>query len=279
MTWFDALAVPVSRRALVFLLFAAGLGAQPAVAPVSPALRAEFAPTGVLRAAINHANPLLAVRDPQTGELRGTAVDLARELAHRLAVPVQLLPFDAAGKVSGSARAGVWDIAFLAIDPARAEDIDYSAAYIELEGAYLVPAGSKLNTIEDVDRAGVRISTTGKSGYDLFLTRALQRAELVRAETTPESISLFVNQKLDAVAGVKTSMVLASKEIPGSRVLPGHFMTIPQAVGVPKGRPAAAQFLREFVESVKASGFVAEALKRHGRTADDAIVAPPVPAR
>jgi polar amino acid transport system substrate-binding protein len=267
------------KLAFYLLAFSFALAAQPVASPVPPALRAEFAPTGTLRAAINHANPLLAIRDPKTGDLSGTAVDLSRELGRRLGLPVQLIPFDAAAKISASARAGAWDVAFLAIDPARAEDIDYSAAYIELEGTYLVPAGSNLNTIEDVDRAGVRVSVTAKSGYDLFLTRALQRAELVRADTTPESIDRFKEQKLDAVAGVKTSLVLAAKEIPGSRVIPGHFMTIPQAVGLPKGRPAAVVYLRGFVEAVKASGFVADALKRHGMTDDDAVVAPPVPLR
>ena len=243
-------------------------------AQVADAVRAEFAPTGKLRAAINYSNPLLATRDPKTGELRGVVVDLSRELGRRLGVPVEFYPVDSAGKMSDSARAGVWDVAYLAIDPARAQDIDYSAAYIELEGTYLVPAGSPLRTIEDVDHDGIKVVVTGKSAYDLFLSRNIKHAQLIRAANTPESIEMFKAQKLDVLAAVRTALVTAARDMPGTHVMEGHFMTIPQAAGVPKGRPAAVRYLREFIESVKASGFVAEALKRHGLTADDAIVAP-----
>lgn len=237
-------------------------------------LSAEFAPTGTLRAGINHSNPILATRDPQTGELKGIAVDIARELGRRLNVPVTLVPFDAAGKMTDTARSNVWDIAFLGIDPARAQDIDYSAAYVELEGTYLVPADSPLRTIADVDREGIRISVTTKSAYDLFLTRAIQHAKIVRAPSTPESISDFATQKLDALAAPRTALVPVAARFPGSRILEGHFMTIPQAAGIPKGRPAAARYLRTFIEEMKASGFVADALKRHGLTVNDALVAP-----
>jgi polar amino acid transport system substrate-binding protein len=243
--------------------------------PAPAALRSEFAPTGTLRAAINQSNPLLATRDPKTGELSGVAVDLARELGKRLGVPVTLIPVDSAGKMTDTARSNVWDLAFLGIDPARAQDIDYSAAYIEIEGTYLVPAGSPLKTIEDVDREGVRIAVTSKSAYDLYLTRNIKHAQIVHAASTPESVDLFADQKLDALAAVKTALVAGTKRFPGSRVIPGHFMTIPQAAGIPKGRPAAAKYLRQFIEDMKASGFVADGLKRHGLTADDAIVAPP----
>lgn len=240
-----------------------------------PEVVKQFAPTGTLRAAINHGNPLLATRDKDTGELRGVAIDLSRELAKRLGVPLTLVPFDAAGKMTAVVKDNVWDIAWLGIDPARAQEIDYSAAYIELEGTYLVPSGSKLRAIDDVDHEGVRISVTAKSAYDLYLSRVIQKAQLVRAASTPESIDLFAAEKLDAVAGVKTALVDAAKRFPGSRVLPGHFMTIPQASGVPKGRPAAAKYLADFIEEMKASGFVAAALKRDGLTPDDAVVAPP----
>ncbi len=244
------------------------------LAQSGPPPSAEFAPTGTLRAGINHSNPILATRDPQTGELKGVAVDLARELGRRLGVPVTLVPFDAAGKMTDTARSNVWDIAFLGIDPARAQDIDYSAAYVELEGTYLVPAGSPLRTIADVDHEGLRISVTTKSAYDLFLSRAIQHAQIVRAPSTPESISVFASQKLEALAAPRTALVPVAARFPGSRILEGHFMTIPQAAGIPKGRPAAARYLRSFIEEMKASGFVAEALKRHGLTANDALVAP-----
>jgi polar amino acid transport system substrate-binding protein len=235
----------------------------------------ELAPTGTLRAAINYNNPLLARRDAATGELTGLAVDLSRELARRVGVPLELIPFDAAGKISGSAKSNVWDIGYLAIDPLRANDIDFTAAHVELEGTYLVPAGSPLQRIEDVDRDGVRIAVTANSAYDLFLSRELKHALLVRADNTPKSIELMLGQKLDAVAAVRTALVPAGNQLPGSRVLSGHFMTIPQAVGVPKGRPAAARYVSEFIEEMKASGFVGSALKKYGLGPDDAIVAPP----
>lgn len=246
---------------------------------ISPVAKAEIAPTGTLRAGINYNNPLLAQRDPATGELHGIAVDLSRELARRIGVPVVLIPYDAAGKISDAVRSGAWDVAYLGIDPARANDIDFTAAYIELEGTYLVPAGSPLRRVEDVDREGVRIAVTSKSAYDLFLSRELKRATIVHAANTPESIALMVSQKLDAVAAVRTALIASARQIPGSQVLAGHFMTIPQAAGVPRGRPAAARYLAEFIENVKASGFVAAALARHGLTADDAIVAPPASIR
>jgi polar amino acid transport system substrate-binding protein len=243
------------------------------------AVTTELAPTGTLRAGINYNNPLLAQRDPSTGGLRGIAVDLSRELAKRIGVPVQLIPYDAAGKMSDAVKTGAWDIAYLAIDPQRANDIDFTAAYIELEGTYLVPAGSPLRRVEDVDREGVRVAVTTRSAYDLFLTRELKRAQLVHAASTPESFDLMVSQKLDAVAAVRTALATVAKRLPGSTVMSGHFMTIPQAAGIPKGRPAAAAYVRAFIEDVKAKGFVADALERHGLTPDDAIVAPAAAAR
>lgn len=261
-------------------ILAAGTAAAIASAQsVNPADRAELAPGGRLRAAINYNNPLVARRDAATGELRGTAVDLSRELARRIGVPVDLVPYDAAARMSAAASSGAWDVAFLAVDPARATDIEFTAPYIELEGTYLVPAGSPMHRIEDVDRDGVRIAVTAKSAYDLFLTRELKHAQLVRAATTPDSIDLIVAQEVDVLAAVRTALVGAAPRIPGSRVLSGHFMTIAHAAGVPRGRPAAAAFVRAFIEDVKASGFVAEALARHGFTSDDAIVAPVTAAR
>jgi polar amino acid transport system substrate-binding protein len=241
-------------------------------------LKAELAPTGTLRAAINYNNPLLAQRNATTGELTGLAVDLARELARRAGLPIQLIGYDAAGKVSAAARTGAWDVAFLGIDPERAADIDFTAAHIELEGTYLVPAGSPLQKIADVDRDGVRIGITSKSAYDLFLTRELKHAQIVHFDNTPQSIDMLLPQKLDAVAAVRTALLTSLPRLPGARILDGHFMTIPQAAGVPKGRPAAARYLREYIEDVKSSGFVAAALKTHGLGPDDAIVAPPAAA-
>jgi polar amino acid transport system substrate-binding protein len=262
-------------RTVLAMVLVLGLAVMATAQTVTPALRAQLAPTGTLRAGINYNNPLLAQRDATTGELRGIAVDLSTELARRVGVPVELIPYDAAGKMTDAIKTGAWDVAYLAIDPARATEIDFTAAYIELEGTYLVPTGSPLNRVEDVDRDGVRIAVTSKSAYDLFLSRELKRATIVHVPTTPESIDMMVTQKLDAVAAVRTALVTGAKRVPGSRVLSGRFMTIPQAAGVPKGRPAAAQYVAAFIEEVKASGFVSNALKRHGLTTDDAIVAPP----
>ena len=259
------------------LLAAIAVSACASAQSVPASVKTELAPTGTLRAAINYNNPLLAKRDPATGETTGLAVDLSRELARRVGVPVELIPYDAAGKVSAAAKTGEWDIAYLAIDPARAAEIDFTAAHSELEGTYLVPAGSPIQKIDDVDREGVRIAITARSAYDLFLSRALKHAQMVRADSTPESFKLMIDQKLDAVAGVKTALVTEARNQPGSRVLSGHFMTIPQAAGVPKGRPAAARYVSQFIEDVKASGFVAAAHKRHGLGPDDVIVAAPSP--
>ena len=247
-----------------------------AAAPaVSPAVRSDLAPTGTLRAAINYGNPILAQGGPAAGDLRGITVDLSRELARRIGVPVELVPYDAAGKMTDAVKTGAWDIAFLAVDPARAAEIIFTAPYLEIEGTYLVPAESPLRTVEDVDREGVRIAISAKSAYDLFLSRSLQHAQIVRAPSITGSIDLFTSDKLEAVAGVRQALVTAAAKIPGSRVLDGRFMVIPQAAGVPKGRDAGAQYLRAFIEEAKASGMVAEALKKSG--VDSATIAPAAP--
>lgn len=245
-----------------------------AATPAWPLVRRELAPTGILRAAINYNNPLLAQRDPASGRLSGLAVDLAGEVARRLGVPLELVPYDAAGGITGSALNNVWDIAFLAIDPLRGKNIDFTAPYLELEGTYMVASDSRIRRIADVDRNGVRIAVTAGSAYDLFLSRELKHAVLVRAKDTPASLQLMREQKLDAVAAVRTALVSEAKRVSGMRVLSGHFMTIPQAIGVPKGRSVAAQYLGQFTEEMKASGFVASALKRYGHGPDDALVAP-----
>jgi polar amino acid transport system substrate-binding protein len=243
--------------------------------PPGDTVRKELAPNGKLRAAINYNNPLLATRDSGSGQLSGLAVDLSAELARRIGVPIELIPCEAAARITESAAKNVWDVGYLAIDPLRANEIDFTAAYAEIEGTYMVPAGSSLQRIEDVDREGVRIAVTARSAYDLFLSRELKHAQLVRADSTPLSFQLMAAETLDAVAGVRTALVTAAKQLPGSRVLNGHFMTISQAIAVPKGRSAAARYVSDFVEEMKASGFVARTLQKYGLGPDDAIVAPP----
>jgi polar amino acid transport system substrate-binding protein len=245
------------------------------VVTVSPEIRSELAPTGTLRAAINLGNPVLAQKDPVTGEPRGVSVDLARELGRRLNVPVELVTYDAAGKVFDALKSGVWDIAFLAIDPARASEISFTAPYVIIEGTYMVPADSPLRTIGDVDRDGVRVAVGNKSAYDLYLTRTLKRAQIVRVPTSPAAIEIFLTDKLEAAAGVKQPLLQFAKTNPKVRVMDGRFMAIEQAMGAPKGREAGARYLGEFVEEMKASGFVARGLERSGQV--DATVAPNAP--
>jgi len=233
----------------------------------------SFAPTGTLRAAINQGNTVLAQKDPVTGEPKGITVDLARELARRLGVPVELITFDAAGKVFEALKRGIWDIAFLAVEPVRAAEIDFTAPYVLIEGTYMVPKDSSLKQIADVDRAGVRIAVATGSAYDLYLSRTIKNATLVRAPTGPQALEMFVRDRLEAAGGVKQPLIEFAAAHPEVRVMEGRFMAIQQAMGMPKGRPVAANYLRGFVEEMKASGFVADALKRSNQP--DAMVAPP----
>jgi polar amino acid transport system substrate-binding protein len=235
----------------------------------------ELAPSGKLRAAINFGNSVLVQKDPATGEPRGVSPALARELARRLGVPVAYVAFDAAGKVFDALQAGVWDIAFLAIDPARAAGIDFTAPYVVIEGTYAVPSNSPLRTIADFDRDGVRIAVGRASAYELYLSRTLKHATLIRESSGADAFDLFLKDKLDAVAGVKQSLVAFAKTRTDMRVIPGRFMQIEQAMGTPRGRAAGVRYLREFVEEMKASGFVADALAKSGQT--DAVVAAPSP--
>ena len=236
--------------------------------------RSDLAPTGTLRAAINFGNPILAAKDPATGDPRGVSVDLSNELARRLGIPVKFILYDAAGKVVEGLKSAEWDVAYVAIDPARAKDIAYSGPYVVIEGAYLVPQGSPIRSNADVDREGVRVAVGAGSAYDLFLSRNLKHAKIVRAPTSPAVTDLFVEQKLEVAAGVKQQLEADARRIPGLRMLDGRFMVIHQAMGVPRVRgDAAAQYLHRFVEEMKASGFVAEALKRH--RIEGAAVAPP----
>ena len=228
------------------------------------AVRSDLAPTGKLRVGLNYSNFLLVGKDPVSGNPRGLAVDLAQELGRRASVPVEFVGYDAPGKLADAAKAGAWDIAFLGAEPARATEIAFTAAYLEIDATYLVPAGSPLRSIADVDRDGVRISVSNKSAYELFLSRTLQRAQLMRVDGVDASFERFVADKLEVLAGLRPRLVTDAQKLPGSRVLEGRFTAIQQAIGTPKGRDAGAQYLREFVEDVKASGLVAKAIERNG---------------
>jgi polar amino acid transport system substrate-binding protein len=238
-----------------------------------PAVVADLAPTGKVRAAINFGNPILASKNPATGEAGGVSVDLARELGRRLGVPVELVTFTAAGKVAEAVKAKEVDIAFVAIDPARAVDTTFTAPYVIIEGAYLVRDDSPIKANAEVDRPGIRVAVGKGSAYDLYLTRELKQATILRAPTSPQVVDFFVAEKLDVAAGVRQQLQMDAKRVPGMRLLDGRFMVINQAMGTPRGRDAGAKYLAAFVEEMKASGFVADSLKRH--RIEGAMVAPP----
>jgi polar amino acid transport system substrate-binding protein len=265
-------------RRIALALAGAALMTACASAPApSPAARADLAPTGKLRAGINYGNFILAQKDAATGDSRGPAVDLARELGRRLGVPVELVPYTSVGTMVDGAKAGAWDIAFLGSDPARAGEIDFTAAYLELEATYLVPAGSRLGTIADVDQDGVRVAAPARANYELYLSRSLQRANLVRAENGEAAFQLLVEGRVEALAGLSQALVSLSQKLPGSRLLEGRFMAVPQSVGTPRGREAGFAYLRAFVEEAKASGMIARSIQHTGYRG--VSVAPPAATR
>lgn len=224
-----------------------------------------FAPTGKLRASINLGNPILANKDSVTGLPFGVSIDLANNFAKRLGVDMELVVFDTAGKSVEAVKAEQADIGFFAVDPLRGEGISFTAPYVLIEGSYLVPQESKIQSNDEVDRAGVRVTVGKGSAYDLFLTRELKYAEIVRAPTSPKVVDVFVEQKLEVAAGVKQQLESDLAKFSGHRLLPGHFMVIQQAMGTPKSRGVdAAYYLLAYVEEMKASGFVAQALQSHG---------------
>jgi len=251
------------------LLCERGVHAQSVPADVASSL----APTGRVRVAINYGNKVLAQRNPETGKLSGVSVDIAEELGRRLGLPLTLVPFDAAGKVSAAAAKEMWDVAFLARDPERARDISFTAAYVVINGNYVVRKDSASSTPEQVDRDGVRIAVSGQSIYDLFLARTLKHAKIVRAGSPPEAAALFQSERLEVCAGVQAAMQQLVAGDPTLRMIPEPFMQINQAMGTPVGRTAGATYLKAFVESIKADGFVTKALARNGQA--DATVAPP----
>ena len=233
---------------------------------------AELAPTGKLRAAINFGNPILALRNPD-GTPRGVSVDLANELGRRIGVPVELITFTSAGNSVDAVTKGAVDIGFVAIDPVRGAGMYQTAPYVVIEGAYLVKNASPMTRNEDVDKTGVRIVVGNASAYDLHLTRELKNAKLVKAPTSPAVTDVFLAQNLEVAAGVKQQLEADARRVGDVRLLPGRFMVINQAMGLPKGRDAAAKYVEAFIGEMKASGFVAAALQRHG--IEGAAVAPP----
>jgi polar amino acid transport system substrate-binding protein len=235
----------------------------------------ELAPTGVLRAAINMANFLLVTGRSAAGDPEGVAPDLARAIAERLGVPVAYVPYARPGELADAAGSGVWDIGLIGAEPQRAEKIAFTPAYVEIEATYLVPPGSPLGAVAEVDRPGVRIALTARSAYDLWLIRNLRHAELVRAEGGGDAaFDRFVDGKLEALAGLRPGLLAYRDRLPGSRILDGRFTAVQQAVGTARTNAAGAAFLRDFVEEAKRSGLVARLIERHGVTGR-LSVAPP----
>jgi polar amino acid transport system substrate-binding protein len=246
----------------------AAVAQQPSAAP--PEVVKNLAPTGTLRAAINAGNVVLVQKD--AAGVHGVTVDLAGELARRLGTPLALTVYDAAGKVTDAVKDGEWDIAFIAIEPVRAAVIGFTAPYVIIEGTYMVAADSPLKTIADVDRDGIRIAVAKGSAYDLYLTRTLQHATLVRYPSPPLGFEGFIADKLNAAAGVRQFLDAFAKTRPDMRVMPEHFQEIREAMGTPLGRDSGLQYLKTFVEEMKASGFVAKSLARAGQ--GNAVIAP-----
>ena len=225
--------------------------------------KSELAPTGVLRAGINLSNFLLVTGKSAAGDPEGVAPDMAREIAQRLGVPVKYVPYKTPGELADMGGTGAWDIGLIGAEPQRAEKIAFTAAYVEIEAVYLVPAGSALKSIADVDKTGVRIAVTGRSAYGLWLDRNIKHATLVRSDTLDSALDQFVRDKLDALAGLKPRLLTDVTKLPGARILDGQFTAVQQAIGTARTNSAGAAFLRKFVEEAKASGLVARLIARH----------------
>jgi polar amino acid transport system substrate-binding protein len=218
----------------------------------------------MLRVGINLGNFLLTAKDPKTGEPRGIAVDLGHELGRRLGVPVEIVGYATPGELADAATFGAWDVGFLGAEPQRAKEIDFTAAYVEIEATYLVPPGSTLREISDFDRPGIRIAVPEKSAYELYLARTLKHANLMRAKGGEAAFKLFIDEKLDALAGLRPRLVKDHEKLRGSRIIYGRFTAVQQAIGIPRGHVAGAKYLRDFVEDIKASGLVAKTIEKNG---------------
>lgn len=224
----------------------------------------ELAPGGKVRIGLNYGNFLLVLGDGPDGAPRGIAPDLGREIGRRLGVPVEFVRFKQAGHLADGVRDGKCEIGFLGAERERANEIAFTKAYLEIPVTFLVPAGSKIKTIADIDREGVRVAVSARSAYDLYLSRTLKHATLERVEGLDASYDLFLREKLDALAGLKPRLSSDAEKLPGSRILEGQVTGVQQALGTKKGRDAGAAYLSEFVEEAKRSGLVARIIEKHG---------------
>lgn len=212
---------------------------------------------------MNLGNALFTTKDPATGEVRGVSVDLMRELGSRLAVPVEFVMHATPGDVADAAEKNTWDVAVLAIEPSRAQTIAFSPAMTEIEATYAVRNNSALRAVAQIDAAGVRITAPEKAGYELYLTRTIRNATLVRTKSPGESIAVFNDGRADALAGLRPALLASLDKTPDTRLLDGNFMTVNHGLGTPRDRGIGAAYLKAFVEDVNASGFVARSIARH----------------
>ncbi|MCY3980455.1 MAG: ABC transporter substrate-binding protein [Alphaproteobacteria bacterium] len=232
---------------------------------MSDTIAEQLAPTGVLRAGINMSNFLLVTGRTESGDPDGVSPDMARALGERLGLLVKMVPFPTPGELADAAGDDVWDIGLIGAEPQRAEKIAFSLAYAEIEATYLVPSGSPIQSIEEVDKPGIRIAVSARSAYELWLSRNIRHAELVLAQGLGAAFETFVEQGCEALAGLRPGLISDVEKLPGARILDGRFSAVQQAIGVPRSRPAsAAAFVAEFVEEAKTSGLVANLIARHG---------------
>ena len=231
---------------------------------IDPEILAQLAPTGILRAGINLGNFLLVTGTAANGDPMGVSPDIAAEIARRLGVGLEFVTYPDPGLLADGAERGEWDIGNIGAEPQRAQTIAFTAAYCEIESTYLLPAGSPIQSIAEVDRPGIRIATKGRAAYGLWLENNIKSATLVRTETIDDSYEVFVTEKLDALAGLKPRLLMDAKRLPGARILEGTFSSVQQSVGTSRKNGVAATWLSMVVEDMKASGFVGRSIEKHG---------------
>ncbi len=236
---------------------------QLAAHSMSPDILRELAPTGTLRVGINLSNFLLVTGKSASGDPVGVAPDMGAEIASRLGVPVRYVPYKTPGELADVAATGAWDIGLIGAEPQRAEKIAFSPAYCEIEATYMVPAGSDLRTIADVDAAGVRMAVTARTAYGLWLERNIKHATRIETTSLDNALDAFLDGKLEALAGLKPKLMSDIARVPGGRILDGHFMTVQQAIGTARANTAGAAFLRAFADEAKTSGLVARLIAKH----------------
>lgn len=240
--------------------------------PPTTEARQALAPTGKLRVGLQLGSPHNVIRDSVSGEMKGVGFDLGKELARRLGVPFEPVLYPSVGALLDSGKSGAWDVAFVGFSPARAKEWDFTALHLEMEFGYLVPGGSTISTIADVDRPGIRVAVQEKSQPDIFISRTLKNAVVVRASSLASTLEMLKSGRADVIFSIKPSLFEASNQLPGSRVLDGRLGLDPHAMAMPKGRKLGVAYARQFVEDAKSEGLVKAAIDRAGIRG--AVVAP-----